>query len=276
MSDTADGKHGKLNMYGRILTAIFQRHWKRGVKCFEFERTEILELAAELDVAVPKNVGDLLYSFRYRNPLPAAIAKTADKGFEWIIQGSGRARYVMKQVKANRIVPRENLLAIKIPDATPEVIAKYAQSDEQALLAKVRYNRLIDIFLGVAAYSLQNHLRTTVQGMGQIEIDEIYVALDKSGIQYIVPVQAKTGNDRHSVVQTGQDIACCAAKYPDLVCRAVSTQFADDGIIAMFELVLEDDEIKVVQERHYRLVPADSVTREDLRRYRTLGGNPLT
>jgi len=51
------------------------------------------------------------------------------------------------------------MAAIKIPDATPEIVAAYALSDEQALLAKVRYNRLLDIFLGVAAYSLQNHLR---------------------------------------------------------------------------------------------------------------------
>ena len=86
--------------------------------------------------------------------------------------------------------------------------------DEQALLAKVRYNRLLDIFLGVATYSLQNHLRTTVAGLGQVEIDEIYVAIDKRGRQYVLPVQAKGGNDRLSTVQTRQDMACCAEKFP--------------------------------------------------------------
>ena len=65
---------------------------------------------------------------------------------------------------------RDDIAAIKIPDATPEIIAAYALGDdEQALLAKVRYNRLIDIFLGLTTYSLQNHLRTYVAGMGQIE-----------------------------------------------------------------------------------------------------------
>lgn len=48
-------------------------------------------------------------------------------------------------------------------------------SDEQALLARVRYNRLLDIFLGLATYSLQNHLRTSVTDIGQIEVDEICV-----------------------------------------------------------------------------------------------------
>lgn len=65
------------------------------------------------------------------------------------------------------------LAETKIPDSTPGIIAKYALNDEQALLAKVRYNRLIDIFTGVACYSLQSHLRTTVPKIGQVETDEI-------------------------------------------------------------------------------------------------------
>ena len=64
---------------------------------------------------------------------------------------------------------------INIPDGTPEIIRGYALDDEQALLAIVRYNRLIDIFLSLTTYSLQNHLRTTVLNIGQIEIDELYI-----------------------------------------------------------------------------------------------------
>ena len=67
---------------------------------------------------------------------------------------------------ATRIKPREDLITISIPDATPELIRVYALDDEQALLAIVRYNRLIDTFLGLTTYSLQNHLRTTVKRIG--------------------------------------------------------------------------------------------------------------
>ena len=48
------------------------------------------------------------------------------------------------------------------------------QMNEQELLAIVRYNRLIDIFLGITCYSLQNHLQTTITGIGQVETNEIY------------------------------------------------------------------------------------------------------
>ena len=84
----------------------------------------------------------------------------------------------------------------------------------------------------------------------------------------MLPVQAKGGSDQLSVIQSEQDLLWCRERLPDLICRPILTQFAQDDLIAMFEVALDHDEIKVVQERHYRLVPASEVTSEDLLRYR--------
>ena len=255
------------NRYQAIIARVFADHYSKGATEFEFTRDEFVAIAGSLKIKLPKNFGDVIYSFRYRNELPDVIGKTAPKGFEWIIEGAGRARYRFKQVRLNRIVPREELLTIKVLDAIPEIISAYALNDEQALLAKVRYNRLVDVFLGVAAFSLQNHLRTTVKEVGQIEIDEIYVGIDRHGRQFVVPVQAKGGNDKHGVVQTQQDVLCCAEKFPNLICRAVSAQFMNEDRIAMFELAVRDGEVKVVDEKHYQLVAASSISAKDLQQY---------
>jgi hypothetical protein len=247
--------------------------YKTGATAIPFEREDLERAADQLGLKLPKNLGDVIYAIRYRVAMPARILATQPVGQEWVISGVGRSRYEFRLVPLNRIAPNPSLAAVKIPDATPEIIAAYALSDEQALLAKVRYNRLIDVFMGVVAYSLQNHLRTSVAGVGQIEIDEIYVALDRKGQQFVVPVQAKGGNDKLSVVQTKQDIACCEQKFPDLTCRPVSAQFIGRDLIAMFELTLEDGMVKVAEERHYRLVPANEITPEDLASYRTRGGD---
>ena len=146
---------------------------------------------------------------------------------------------------------------------------KYAQTDEQALLAKVRYNRLIDVFLSITAHSLQSHMRTTVVDVGQIETDEVHVGVDSGGVHYVVPVQAKGGSDELGSVQTEQDLAWAWLKFPDLVARAVGVQFASDDVIAMFKLTETADGIRIASERHYRLVPRDEITPEDLLRYRT-------
>jgi hypothetical protein len=265
----------KENRYRQLLEHIFFDRrfgaYKKGITTIEFKREDLEHAADVLKIKLPKNQGDVIYSFRYRASLPKTILATQPKGMEWIIDGAGRARYKFSLVPANRILPNPALRAIKIPDATPEIIGAYALNDEQALLAKVRYNRLIDVFLGVTAYSLQNHMRTTVKGIGQIEIDEVYVALDRQGVQYVIPVQAKGGKDQLAVVQTKQDLACCAEKFPALVCRSVSAQFIivdEVEKIAMFELSVEGGRVVIVEEKHYRLVPSAEISAEELAGYR--------
>jgi len=171
----------KRNRYSAIIEKIFFSKYTKGDGEVTFEREDLERAAKALRIELPKNLGDVIYSIRYRTELPKRILKTQPEGKEWIIEGRGRSLYCFRLVTENRIVPNEQLAAIKVPDATPEIISCYALSDEQALLAKVRYNRLLDVFLGLATYSLQNHLRTTVRDLGQVEIDEIYVGIDKRG-----------------------------------------------------------------------------------------------
>ena len=261
-------KKTPLLMYSPILSAIFNSHYKPGLTSFQFKRQDIEKHAHKLGIALPKNVGDLIYTFKYRRALPADITATAPAGFEWVIEAAGKSIYRFRIGKIHRIVPAKNQYIIKIPDATPELVAAYAFTDEQALLAKVRYNRLVDIFLRVTAYSLQNHLRTFVPKVGQLETDELYVGIRNTGEQFIIPVQAKGKRDRIGPGQVLQDIAMCAARFPQLVCRPVAMQFAKDEAgnetIAMFELIQADDGIKIIDQKQYRLVPATEITPEDL------------
>lgn len=60
------------------------------------------------------------------------------------------------------------------------------------------------LFFGLSCYSLQYQLCTTIRGIGQIEIDEIHLGIDRQGRQYVLLVQAKGGGDHLSVVQTDQ------------------------------------------------------------------------
>jgi hypothetical protein len=259
--------------YNALIEKIFFDRYTTGLEVVPFSREDFSSTAHSLGIALPKNIGDVVYSFRHRKPLPDSVSATAPAGFQWVISGTGIGNYKFELLTASRVVPNNSLLAIKIPDATPQIIIRYAKSDEQALLARLRYNRLVDLFLALTSYSLQNHLRTTVTGIGQIEIDEIYVGINQSGAHFIIPVQAKTGRDQIGIVQTKQDLAYCAEKYPDLIARAVSAQFLQDDVIAMFELVVVNQEVKAISERHFQLVPSDQISDEDLAIYRTQSGS---
>ena len=262
----------KKSRYEKILLDIFEQNYNEQEE-FEFERSEITESCKRLGIDPPKNLGDVIYTFRYRRSLPQSILDTQPPGRNWLILGAGDANYRFRLGRLATIVPAQGMMVRKIPDATPEIISKYALSDEQALLAKIRYNRLVDVFLGITAYSLQNHLRTRVANYGQIEIDELYIGIDGRGAQYVVPVQAKGGNDRLGVIQTIQDTMFCKTeeRYRHCIVRPVSAQFIADDRIAMFELRFDGNDVEIVSERHYCLVEAGEITGEDLDAYRIPG-----
>lgn len=257
--------------YSRIIASIFDKHHRPEAVEVPFGREEIVETAVSLGLPRPKNLGDVIYTFRFRRQLPDSIRATAPKDREWIIRQRGDALYAFVLVRPPRLEPRSDLAQIRIPNSTPGLISRYALDDEQALLAIVRYNRLIDIFTGIACYSLQNHLRTKVKELGQVETDEVYVGVDKRGVHYVFPVQAKGGRDKHSIVQIEQDFAMAAAKFPDLVCRPIAVQFLAGRALAILEFVETPSGSKIADEKHYEVVPQEEITAADLQTYLRAG-----
>ena len=263
-----DPRTAAANRYAVILERVFFDHFRRGADRITFEREEFENAARELGIRLPKNLGDLVYSFRYRAPLPDRILDTATKGRTWVIRPAGRGRYEFAQIVPLDTTPNRSLAETKVPDATPGLIEMYALGDEQSLLAKLRYNRLIDTFTGVTCYSLQSHLRTTVPGLGQVETDEVYVGVDRHGAHYVFTVQAKGLRDVLGVVQLEQDFGLCRTKFPNLIPRPIGAQFMEPDLIAMFEFVETPDGIRIAAEQHYRLVPPDQLTPEELEAYK--------
>jgi hypothetical protein len=258
----------KLNRYRAIIARIFEDRYQPGMKEPLFVRDNIIETATSLGIKLPKNLGDVIYAMKFRMPLPDEIIETQPKDRFWIIDEAGRSKYAFRLVRMAHILPNKALDMIAIPDSTPELISKYARTEEQALLAILRYNRLLDIFLGVATYSLQSHLRSTISSGSQIEIDELYVGVDKIGCHYVIPIQAKGSTDKSHVVQTKQDIVWCQENFPGIRCRAVTAQFLGDSEVALFDLVLKDGEVRLSEERHYKMVLSEELDEIAIRNYR--------
>jgi hypothetical protein len=70
------------NRYSQIIEAIFFKYFQKGSKEIQFERLDIITAAKKLRIRLPKNLGDVLYSFRYRTPLPNSILEKAPKGLQ--------------------------------------------------------------------------------------------------------------------------------------------------------------------------------------------------
>jgi hypothetical protein len=256
--------------YAQMIERVFLENYEPGAHSVRFSREQLANVAERLDIPLPKNLGDTLYSFRYRVELPQGIVERQPPGLEWAIFPDGRSKYRFAAVPLATILPRQGLAVTKIPDATPGLIEQYSKyKDEQALLAKLRYNRLLDTHTGVVAYSLQSHLRTTIDE-GQLETDELYVGVDSRGAHYAFPVQAKGGRDLLSIVQVWQDFKMCAKRFPRLIARPVAAQFMADETIALFSFEWDgQDGISIAPggERHYKLVAPDELTDAELTAY---------
>ncbi len=265
--------------YIQIMRRLFERHLAPGAQSFTWDRKEIREIARELKIEEPSNFGDVIYSIRHgREELPTEIAALAPAGKFWLLLPDGRGKYKFILSTAAIIEP-DFRPPIKIPDATPQIVGQYALGDEQAVLARLRYNRLVDIFLGVSASPLQSHLRATVEAFNrsQIETDDLYVGVDVVGAQYIIPIQAKGEDENIGAVQAIQDIYCCREKFSSLICRAIAakTVAIDEGpdgsdiyTIALLELAITNEfDVWVPRQERYQLVPAASISPEELERY---------
>ncbi len=259
-----------MGKYEQIIEWVFRQNYQPDHVRVHFDREELVRASDALELERVKNLGDIPYTFRFRRELPPGIQHTAPEGAEWIIVGAGVGEYQFRLASPGKIQPTLHIKPIQVPDATPEIVRHYAPgTDEQALLTRARYNRLVDIFTGITCYSIQNHLRTTVSNIGQVEVDEIYVGINKRGTHFVLPCQAKSPGDRFGIVQVMQDIALCQERYPNALCKPIALQFTDENSVAILELDVREDEemlkLNIVEEKHYELVPRSQISDEELR-----------
>ena len=259
----------KPTKYDRIIEKIFTDRYGGEEHGFDFPRSDINAAATALGLSPISNVGDVIYTFRSRRALPQSIRDSASPDHAWVIRTTGTGQYRFDQVENDSYGVNASLAAIRVPDSTPALIQMYRQSDEQALLATVRYNRLIDIFTRLSCFSVQNHLRTSLDGAGQIEVDELYVGIDRHGAHYVLPVEVKSASDTLGYNQVNNMFELCEQRFPQLVPRPLGAQFLDEETIALLEFQQRPNsiEIDIAEERHYRLVPADELPRKVIEEY---------
>jgi hypothetical protein len=110
-----------LNRYAQIIENIFFFYYREGARDILFERRDIERAAEELGIRLPRNIGDVIYSFRYRVTLPESVRARPPKGEEWIIRPAGRSRFPqLRRVQLARIRKDPPDLDTKLEHITAE------------------------------------------------------------------------------------------------------------------------------------------------------------
>ncbi len=150
-----------------------------------------------------------------------------------------------------------DLEVTRIPDATPDVVLRYAKGDEQSVLVQIRYNRLVDVFTGLTAYHLQSHVRAYIDGLGQIEIDDLYLAVNTDGQWFCIPIEAKSPGPGEQLgrAQIASMVAYAEQEFAGLPVRPIGVKMIEDGSIFFVEFSDSSDpsELKTRFYKRYQL-----------------------
>lgn len=95
-------------------------------------------------------------------------------------------------------------------------------------------------------------MRSSVQDIGQVEIDDLYVGVDTEGRWYVIPVEAKSvgPKERLGVVQIRQMILFAKQSYGELALRPVGVKPLADGSCVLLEFD-DEEELEAIAVKRY-------------------------
>lgn len=261
MSRAQQSPGNRSKVYGPALLAVFRRKYKKGADRIEFTLEEIREELLAQGLAA-RNVPDVIYRMKSRTRLPEEIQLA---GFRILII-TDRGRYAFIPGDATLIDYPARTAVTDVSDKTPDAVRRlldedFGSVDEQTLLSVLRYNDLFSRFLGVPTFHLKSHVRKSVPGVGQAEVDDVHVAIMAGASDtpeiVIVPVEAKAKDDPVNRAQIVMQIRYAKHAYPALHARPLTVKLFEDGAILFMEFTptLEHNELCVVKHAYYRIVP---------------------
>lgn len=71
-----------MNRYQKIIERVFLDRYRPGDIEVSFLREDLIDAARQLDLPVPRNLGDILYAFRYRTDSRSPLTMTTSSWCE--------------------------------------------------------------------------------------------------------------------------------------------------------------------------------------------------
>jgi len=251
----------ELSQYDEVILAVFNQHYHAGAIRLVFQKDELAEICRQRSITV-RNIPDIIYSYRSRRSLPTEILQRG----HWAIESAGRSAYAFRLLSQppHFAIAIDEYEPIDIYNALPEVVEGLLRNDEQSLLTRILYNRLVDIFTGLTCFHIQNHYRSFVNEVGEVELDALYVGVDKDGQLFIIPLEAKSAGHGELLgrIQVAQMAGLARQDFAEMKRRLLAVKQLPDGTIAFVEFSdkLEPDDFKVISVSRFRLVRRENKT----------------
>jgi hypothetical protein len=262
--------HGRNSVvYVPVILKLFQDRWRPGASTVVFSLDDVRTAVDAVRAASPKpdrissrNPADVVYRMRSRTVLPKEIL---DKGFH-VLRAVGRGRYQFEKAQSGIIETPVNELTPAI-DQTPMPVRRLlpetmAEMDEQAVLSVVGYCNLLDHFTGMKIYRLRSHVRKSVPGVGQAELDaiDVGIAAGDDEIPVIFPIEAKAVSDELNRVQIFNMIQYAAHYFPGLKVRPLALKVDYQSVVHLieFNVASRPGDLRILRSASYAINTSDS------------------
>ena len=231
-------------VYVPVILKLFEDRYRPGASSVIFSLDDVRNAVEAVraksmfpDKISSRNPADVVYRMRSRTKLPDEILS---KGFH-ILRPIGRGQYQFERAAAGIIEAPANV-PISTIDSTPMPVRRLlpetaAEMDEQALLSVVGYCSLLDHFTGMKIYRLRSHVRKSVPGIGQAELDAIDVGIASSedDVPVIFPIEAKAVSDALNHVQIHNMVQYAKHYFPGLTVRPLAIKVDRESVIHLME-----------------------------------------
>ena len=257
--------HGRNSkVYVPVILKLFQDRWRPGASTVVFSlddvRTAVESVRAASDnpdSISSRNPADVIYRMRSRTKLPEAIL---EKGFH-VLRAIGRGRYQFEKASSGimevpicDLTPAIDQTPMPVRRLLPETIA---EMDEQALLSVVGYCQLLDHFTGMKVYRLRSHVRKSVPGIGQAELDAIDVGIASGDdeVPVVFPIEAKAVSDELNRVQIFNMNRYAAHYFPGLTVRplALKVDYQSAVHLMEFNIAARPGELRIIRSASYAI-----------------------
>lgn len=263
-------------VYVPVILKLFRDRYRPGASTVIFSLDDVRNAveairadSSEPDKISSRNPADVVYRMRSRTKLPDEILT---KGFH-ILRPIGRGQYQFEKATAG-IIETPVSEPISTLDVTPMPVRRLlpetvAEMDEQAVLSIVGYCSLLDHFTGMKIYRLRSHVRKSVPGVGQAELDAIDVGIASSedDAPVIFPIEAKAVSDALNRVQIHNMVQYARHYFPGMVVRPLAIKVDFQSVIHLMEFntPARAGELKIVKSASY-IIDTSSSQIEMIRR----------
>jgi hypothetical protein len=249
----------KLARYKRTIEEVFSRRYREGTERLVFKKDE-LEKTSRNHGILSENIPDIVRTYS-RKPLPARILAKGN----WVFEVAGRGIYAFRLLhnRPHFDLGFQDCAAVDIYNPIPAVVEVLLPQDQESLLTRVLYHRLVDIFTGLTCFHIRNHYCSFVTGVGEVELDALYVGVDKTGTLFVLPIEAKSQAESKVIgrTQLSRIARLVRQDFATLRRRILAVRDFADGTIAMIEFndVEEPDDFGIVSVSRFRLIRRGAV-----------------